>query len=232
MNRSIPPFFVGCVTLVTTLCLSVVALGAENRWESAIAEFEKQDQEHPPTPGGVMFLGSSSIRLWDLKRSFPGRELVNRGFGGSEISDSVHYFDRIVLPHQPRLIVSYMGGNDIAAGKLPETVVADFQKFVKKLHEKLPETRLVYISIKLCKSRWANREKIREANRHIQAICEQDPLLDFIDIDPVTLDENGQPREDLYLKDQLHFNEKGYDRLNELVEPFLKKNDTEAEKKE
>lgn len=223
MHLPAKTFFLICLTLLTALCTNTTTLAAENRWESAIQKFEKQDQEKTPKQDGILFLGSSTIVGWDLKRSFPERELVNHGFGGSQISDSLQYFDRIVMPHRPRLIVSYMGGNDLAAGESVKMVVGDFKKFVKTLHEKLPKTRFVYLSIKLCKSRWKNHEKICEANRQIQELCKRDPLLDFIDLKLVTIDKEGQPRTDLFRKDQLHFNEKGYDRLAELVEPYLEK---------
>ena len=227
MKLAIPKFSYLSRVLLASLCLSIIfsglnsTLAAENRWEKAIQKFEKQDQTKPPKEGGIMFLGSSTIVGWDLKRSFPEMELVNRGFGGSQISDSLYFFDRIVMPHRPRLIVSYMGGNDLAAGESVEMVVGDFKSFVKKLHEKLPETRFVYLSIKLCKNRWGNREKIREANRKIREICSKDPLLDFIDLAPVTLGEDGLPHTELYRKDQLHFNNQGYDHLAELVKPYL-----------
>ena len=92
------------------------------RWEPAIEAFEAQDREQPPQPGGAMFLGSSSIRFWDLERwfpasRFPGLRATNRGFGGSQIADSLHYLERIVWPHRPSTIVFYAGDNDIAAGK-------------------------------------------------------------------------------------------------------------------
>ncbi len=97
------------------------------KWEPAIAAFEAQDQANPPTPGGILFLGSSSIRMWDLDTSFPGMAALNRGFCGSETSDSIYYFDRLVTPYAPSAIVFYAGDNDIARGKTAEQVTADFQ---------------------------------------------------------------------------------------------------------
>src|SRR5581483_3446273 len=98
-----------------------------SRWESAIAAFVKQDQEKAPAKNGVVFVGSSSIRLWNLPKSFPELGALNRGFGGSELADSVRLASRLVLKHEPRLVVLYAGDNDIGSGKSPEQVAADFR---------------------------------------------------------------------------------------------------------
>ncbi|MCA9079413.1 MAG: hypothetical protein KDA58_02595, partial [Planctomycetaceae bacterium] len=149
-----------------------VSLPAQDRfakWEGAIAAFERQDREDPPQPGGVLFLGSSSIRMWKLDESFPGMRVVNRGFGGSEIIDSVHFFERIVVPHAPRCVVFYAGDNDIAHDTAPEQVHANFEAFVGLLHKHLPETRLVYVPIKPSLKRWNLIEQGRQANGLIRA---------------------------------------------------------------
>ena len=96
------------------------------KWEKEIAAFEASDREQPPKKGGIVFIGSSSIRLWKtLAEDFPRHNVLNRGFGGSEVEDSVHFADRIVIPYAPRMIVLYAGGNDINAGKSPDRVSAD-----------------------------------------------------------------------------------------------------------
>ncbi|HEY2343709.1 MAG TPA: GDSL-type esterase/lipase family protein, partial [Chthoniobacteraceae bacterium] len=121
---------------------------AAPRFASEIAAFEKSDAEHPPEKGAVLFIGSSSIRLWkSLAQDFPNQHVLNRGFGGSEISDSIGYIDRIVVPYAPRLIVMYAGGNDIHSGKSAERVIDDFKTFVEKVRGKLPNVPIDYISI-------------------------------------------------------------------------------------
>src|SRR5690606_31638453 len=105
------------------------------RWEKAISAFEEQDRKSPPPKGAVLFVGSSSIRLWNLEKSFPHHSTINRGFGGSQIADSVHFADRLILKHEPKVIVSYAGDNDISAKKSPERVASDFQSFVKVVHD-------------------------------------------------------------------------------------------------
>src|SRR5262245_43560052 len=135
-----------------------------SRWEKAIAAFEQQDQEKPPPKSAVIFTGSSSIRGWNLAKSFPGLDVVNRGFGGSQIADSVHFAPRTVLKHQPRMVVLYAGDNDLNAGKSPEQVAADFEAFVQVIHKDLPKTRVAFISIKPSLARWKIVDKVQKAN--------------------------------------------------------------------
>src|SRR6476659_6230466 len=92
------------------------------KWEKDVAAIEKRLQDAPPKPGGVVFAGSSSIRLWDLKKSFPEKEYVNVGFGGSEVRDSTHFAPRLITSYKPKAVVFYAGDNDIASGRKPEQV--------------------------------------------------------------------------------------------------------------
>jgi lysophospholipase L1-like esterase len=184
--------------------------------------FEKQDQEHPPQPGGVVFVGSSSIRLWKLDEEFPGKGYVNRGFGGSEMADSVHFFDRIVLPHRPRMIVLYAGDNDLAKGKTACRVAEDFAAFVKHMHEVLPETKLVYVAVKPSLKRWNIVHHGRAANALIEAACIDDELLTYLDISTPMLGPDGKPRPELFADDGLHLNSKGYELWTSLLVPHLK----------
>jgi len=201
--------------------LSVAADRDPARFEKQIAAFEQADQDHPPAPGQILFLGSSSIRLWKLPETLPGVDAINRGFGGSIIPDSVHFFPRIVLPHQPRQIVFYAGDNDIAADRSPETVRDDFKKLAVLVHQQLPKTSLIYIAIKPSIKRWHQIELIRQANNLIQAECEKDPLLIFLDIAPSMLNEKQEPRPELFAKDGLHLSPAGYEIWCRQLKPLL-----------
>jgi lysophospholipase L1-like esterase len=192
------------------------------KWESAIAAFEKQDVAAPPSKGAVLFVGSSSIRLWKLADSFGQLDVINRGFGGSHLADSVHFLDRLVLKHEPRTVVLYAGDNDIASGKTPERVAGDFQAFAKSLHAKLPKTRVVYICIKPSIKRWALVDKIRAANKLIADACAQDERLTYLDVFPPMLGDDGRPRPELFVEDGLHLSAKGYAVWTELLTPHLK----------
>lgn len=218
------PLLLALLTVFTARLAEAEDRFSPLRWEKDIAAFAKADQESPTAPGGVVFVGSSSIRLWKtLATDFPAARPLNRGFGGSHISDCVYHFDRLVGVHRPRLVVLYCGGNDVAAGKTPEQVAADFREFCTRLHAALPDTRLVVNSIKITPSRWHLREPVAFANALIATHCAADPRRTFLDLTPVMLTPHGLPRDELYVDDCLHLNARGYEvwraQLAPLVEP-------------
>lgn len=187
-----------------------------------IAAFEAADARDPQPPGGVLFVGSSSIRLWpELAKNFPGVHVVQRGFGGSEISDVILYASRIVLPYKPRLIVFYAGENDLNAGESPESVSRDYQSFVELVRRSLPETRIVFVSIKPSSSRWALVDKMRRTNEMIRAYTARDSRLSYVDVFTPMLGANGTPREELFVADRLHLNEQGYALWREILLPVV-----------
>lgn len=208
--------------LILTLFVIPAAL-AESKWEPAIQAFEAKDAEKMPAPGGIVFVGSSSIRFWNTDDAFPDLGIINRGFGGSQTSDSLEFADRIVLKYTPRIVAIYAGDNDIAGGKSVDTVVADTEALFAKIHEALPETRIIYIAIKPSIARWQLVDQMRDANARIKAITEADARMDFLDIDTPSLGDDGKPREDLFIKDGLHLNQTGYDLWNKLMLPLLAK---------
>ncbi|MCC6408471.1 MAG: hypothetical protein IT453_15015 [Planctomycetes bacterium] len=191
------------------------------QWEEAIRAFEAADAAAPPPSGANLFLGSSSIRLWDLRADFEGFACVQRGFGGSEVADSVRYASRIALPYEPRVIVFYAGDNDIANGKDPERVLADFRELVELVHRALPDTRIVFISIKPSVQRWALAESMRRANELVRALAERDPAVEFVDVWPAMLGADGRPRAEYFMEDGLHLSRDGYRAWAELVRPWL-----------
>ena len=192
-----------------------------DRWESAIKAFEDLDRKTPPAAGANVFVGSSSIRMWKLDASFPKHTVINRGFGGSQLGDSARYAERIVTPSKPRVVVVCAGDNDLNAGTSPEAVFADYRALRDKIHVALPETKIVFVSIKPSPKRWNLREKALEANRLIREEIAQGKGQIFIDVWAPMLGEDGMPRTELFLKDQLHMNESGYEIWNKLVEPHL-----------
>ena len=193
----------------------------ESQWEKTIAAFEEADRKQPPPKQGALFVGSSSIRMWNLKESFPDLPVINRGFGGSHIADSVQFAERIVIPHEPRVVVFYAGDNDLNSGKTVERVEADFREFVGKVHAKLPKTRIVFLAIKPSPSRWKLFDKQTQANERIQKFCESDKRLTYLDVVKPMLGDDGQPRAELFSKDQLHMNADGYRLWTELVKPHI-----------
>jgi len=209
--------------LLALLLFANAALAQDpKRFAGEIEAFAAADAIHPPPKNAILFIGSSSIRRWDtLARDFPGRTVINRGFGGSHLSDSVYYFDRIVAPYQPARIVLYAGSNDINGGKTPEQVLRDFQAFVARTRKQLPRTRVDFISIGTSPSRWGDVEKVKKANRLIRDWIAQDDKLGYIDVFPAMLGHDGKPRPDIFVADQLHLNAKGYAIWASLIAPRL-----------
>jgi lysophospholipase L1-like esterase len=200
------------------------AKSPSQRWEKEIAAYEAADKVNPPSQGAVLFVGASGIRLWkSLPQDFPGEKVINRGFGGSEMADSVYYADRIVIPYKPRLIVIQAGGNDINNGKSPEQVLADFRAFVEKVRARLPGVRIAYLGMNPSPSRWAQREKQQRGNQLIKEYVVTGKNLDFIEFWDVLLGPDGKPREDLFIQDRLHNNAAGYKIRADVVRPHLKR---------
>jgi lysophospholipase L1-like esterase len=180
-------------------------------FEPEIAAFEARDRVAPPPRGGIVFVGSSSIRFWpNLASDFPDAPVVNRGFGGSTLADVIYFAPRIVLPYAPRMIVLYAGDNDLAAGRTPEQVLGDYTSFVRLVRRALPATRLVYMSIKPSPSRWALAEPMRAANALIAQAIARDTLATFVDVFTPMLDASGRPRPALFQADSLHMTPAGY----------------------
>jgi lysophospholipase L1-like esterase len=189
----------------------------QNRWEQEIRAFEVRDSESRPAEDGILFVGSSSIRRWDLEASFPDLPVINRGFGGSHMADSVKFATRIITPYRPRAVVVYAGDNDIAAGKTPERVFDDFRKLERIVRNRLPDASLIYIAIKPSLLRWRFVGKMRKANSLIRARTEEREWLHYVDIDTPMIGPGGQPRPELFLPDGVHLNAKGYELWAELV---------------
>ena len=194
------------------------------QWEREIAAFEAKDREHMPAKGGILFTGSSVIRLWKtLGDDFAGLPVINRGFGGSEIADATHFAERIIFPHEPKQIVLRAGGNDIHNGRLPSEVAADFQDFVRTVHRRLPRTEILYIGVNPAPVRWGETDKMRDLNRRIRALALEMPFVTYIDGFDLGLDPSHPDRADpdVFVADRLHFNAEGYKRLTERVRPYL-----------
>lgn len=211
------------VASVFILCAAVFAKNVHNpsKWEDDIQAFEQSAREKSITQVDVLFIGSSSIRNWKIDKWFPELKALNHGFGGSHIEDSVYYFDRIVTPHQPRVIVLYAGDNDINYGKSPQRVFHDFKQFVQQMKEKTPSAKLIYIAIKPSISRWKLIRKIRAANHWVHQYCMSEPRLEFFNIDPPMIGPDGKPRPEIFVDDGLHLNETGYELWSSMLYPKI-----------
>ena len=222
-----------------TWCLLVVGIGCHSstnpveskppalphdfaRWEKEIAAYEKADQTNPPPKGAILFIGSSTIRLWStLAQDFPQHKVINRGFGGSELADATHFADRLIFPHEPRQIFLRAGNNDIHNGRLPTELAADFAAFVETVHKRLPKTEITFISLCGVPDRWPEKDKNELLNSMIRQMALNMPHVSYVDAWNISLGSDGRARPELFRDDQLHFNGEGYKLLAERVRPFL-----------
>ncbi|MBE3070431.1 MAG: hypothetical protein IMZ66_09380 [Planctomycetes bacterium] len=183
-----------------------------NPWESAVQAYEKADAKSAPPAGAVLFVGSSTIRMWGtLAEDFRPLKVIGRGVGGCQVPDMVHFVDRVVLRYRPRQIVLYAGDNDVASKRTAEQVLADFRAFVGKVRPALPDAPVHFLSIKPSPSRANVWPEAVKANRLVREYCEKTPGLNYIDTASVLLDAQGNARPEYFLQDMLHMNRRGYE---------------------
>ncbi|MGJ7542798.1 SGNH/GDSL hydrolase family protein [Variovorax sp. LT1R16] len=187
-------------------------LAALNRWRASLSAFATADKEKLPATDGVLFVGSSTIRMWThLAQDFRQSPVViNRGFGGSTMADCSLFTQELVVRYRPRHVLVYAGDNDLAEGRTPLQVLESFAQFANTVRETLPEARISYISIKPSPSREALMPKIRTTNDIIAAYVRTMANAEYIDIFTPMLGADGRPRAELFLGDRLHMNETGY----------------------
>jgi len=193
------------------------------KWEKTIAAFEAADKVTPPPAQGIEFVGSSTMVKWKtLQEDFAGLPVFNRGFGGSQSSDVLHYFDRVILPYKPKTIVFYAGDNDLALGQTPAQVIGTWKKLMTRIIETLPETKVIYLSIRPSVKRESLIGQQKEVNKGIKALIEGQKNVQFVDLFPALLGSDGKARADLLVADMLHLNAEGYKVLTSIVHPLLK----------
>ena len=200
---------------------SAAAQQPADRWEKYVAAFDEADRTADPPKGEIVFVGSSTIRRWDVASYFPDLKIINRGIDGTELADAVRYIDRLVLRYEPRLVVVYAGDNDVSSGKLSEQVSVDFERFVRAVHARLPQTRILYLAVKPSPLRWLQVDRMRLVNDVISAICQRDDRLAFLDFDNLMLGWDEKPRRELYVEDGLHLSPLGYQLWTTVLRPYL-----------
>lgn len=205
----------GCSSTTATTAGSDSVLLADE-----ILAFQEWDSKNAVPDRPVLFVGSSSIRFWSTADAFPGKPVINRGFGGSEMSDVIYYYDQVIKPYAADLVFLYEGDNDIARGKTVQNVISDFETLVSMVQQDFPDTMLYFISIKPSVSRWEYWPAMQEANRQIRKLTEVDPKLGYIDLATPLLGADGEPL-DVFVDDDLHLNDSGYDIWNKAMAPYL-----------
>ncbi|MGF7216248.1 lysophospholipase L1-like esterase [Spirosoma lacussanchae] len=180
-------------------------------YENEVRELEKNNREQPAGNRPVVFYGSSSIRLWKtLADDFPELDLLNLGFGGSTLAACTWFFDRLVVPANPRSIVFYAGDNDLGDGRHPEEVYLFFCAFAEKLRRYLPDVPLTFLSIKISPSRWNLVGQIRWANQLIADEIGRMPNARLINTTDPLLGADGRPAREYFESDGLHLSPNGY----------------------
>ena len=192
-----------------------------NRWEKAILAFEEKERQQMPPPGGILFVGSSTIRIWNVQECFPELDILNRGFGGSDYADVAQSASRIILPYRPKTIVLYAGDNDIAGGKSADQVFKDFSDLVAQIRSALPDALIIVLSIKASPARWNNYPEMKKANTRVSEWAQKQPRIKFVDMGTPLLDSEGHPRRELFMEDGLHLNLEGYKIWTAIVKPLL-----------
>jgi lysophospholipase L1-like esterase len=198
-------------------------LAAQSRWQGELAAFARADKQNPPAEGGVLFVGSSTIRFWTrLAQDFPQLPVViNRGFGGSTMADCSYFARELVVRYKPRHVFIYAGDNDLAEGHTPLQILESFARFASAVRAELPDTRISYISIKPSPSREKLLPQMRETNDIIGAYLNRLPNSEYIDIYTPMLGADGRPRAELFRGDMLHLNEDGYRLWRLIIGPHL-----------
>lgn len=198
----------GCVLVAGP---ALAAEPAVVRWQPSLSAFAAADAARRPEAGGVLFVGSSSIRMWSrLADDFPQAQVLNRGFGGSTMADCAALVGQLVLPYRPRQVLVYAGDNDLAEGRTPQQVLESFQAFVQAVRAQLPGVRIGYIAVKPSPARVQLLAQARETNRLLADWLAGLPDASYIDVHTPMLDGEGRPRAELYGPDGLHMNAEGY----------------------
>ena len=222
---SAPGFFVSFETmnkkiriLKTLLLVAVLSFNSlysaaqdPERFAAELISIDTVSRNIDPQKKVVVFTGSSSIRKWEgIDSIFSEVNAINTGFGGSHMSDLLYYADRLIIRYQPDVVFIYEGDNDIAEGKSPDEVLKDAVRLVRRLTGQLPDTEIIFISVKPAPARWKFKDQYTELNRKLESFCAKHKNITYVDVWDAMLDNQNLPDSTLYIDDYLHLNEKGY----------------------
>ncbi len=189
-----------------------------------INEFKRLDNKNFPEKGRILFTGSSSIRFWDsLDKNMEPLKVLNRGFGGAQISHVIHHFEDIVKPYNPKAIVFFCGTNDLTALKTPDETVHDLKKFLSLVRNEFGNIKVYIIGIKPSVDRLYLEKEERIFNSSINLLASEDIYIEYINVWDSMLNPDGTRMPELYIEDGLHMNQKGYEIWTRLVRKSLLK---------
>lgn len=222
--KTIKYFFTIKFAFVLLLCIGGLVSNAQP-FKNEIDAFKKADSLAMPANGSILFVGSSSFNYWkDIKNYFPEYPILNRGFGGSTLNDLIFYANETILKYHPKQIYIYCGENDIADKDKasPEITLDRFKTLFTIIRTKLPSNiPIVFVSIKPSISRWSLEDKFVAANKLIKTFLAKQPNTQYLDTHSAMLDTNGMVLQDIFIKDNLHMNAKGYVIWQKMIAPTL-----------
>lgn len=206
-----------------TLLIGQTLLAQEPKFAGEVAALTQKYADLEAYKGGIVFTGSSSIRLWKtLESDFPKSKIINTGFGGSQTDDLLQNLDELVINFEPKKIFIYVGENDINAGKPVRQVLSEYAVLMERVNTKFPETEFFFIGTKPSPSRWEKRGQMMALNEEVKRLAQNKEKVTYIDVWTPMLDKTGNPKEDLFVEDRLHMNAKGYKIWKKAVKPHLR----------
>lgn len=211
--------FVMAAAVGTAMALEPTPRPDPRRFAGEVAAFERE----APDRGGIVFTGSSSIRLWTtLKEDFAGLPVINRGFGGSTANDLTFNFESLIARHEPKLLVTYTGGNDLNFMLSVDEAFDDYVKFLDLTHKRFSGIRIILTSVKIAPNRAGQVPQVRELNQRLQAWAADRKWVRYVDSTSYLADESGMPRPEYFVADLIHLNAEGYARWREILEPVVR----------
>ena len=206
---------------LTALLLGNLVFG-QDRWENTIQAFETADSENPPPKNAILFVGSSSIVYWrTLSEDMVPLNVINRGFGGSQMHELNMYRDRIVTKYQPKAVVVYEGDNDVAAGKSVDEIIPEYVSFIEHLNESLDKVDIYLIAVKPSIARATMWETMQAVNEQLFELSKQHENVHYFDIASPMLQSTGEVKDDIFVEDGLHMNAAGYEIWTNVIRPVL-----------
>jgi len=191
-------------------------------WDD-IQHFKQLDKDNPPPENAILFLGSSSFTKWtDVSDYFPGKTIINRGFGGSTLFDLNLYSEELLKPYHPKQIIIYCGENDIADNVKPKVALNRFKNFYKEIRRYYPEIQVDYISAKYSPSREKYWAQMKQMNNMIRKYLSRQKNAEYIDITNAMEGKDGKVRTDIFLEDMLHMKPEGYELWTKVMMPYMK----------
>lgn len=208
--------------LLICLLLIVAVQSFAQPFINEIQKFRKDDSLSAPPANPILFVGSSSFRMWkDVKDYFPGYTILNRGFGGSGIPHVIQYADDVIFKYNPRQIVIYCGENDLGPDVKGEYIATKFKELFQLIRSRMPGVPIAYISMKPSPRREKFLDAMKDGNKRIKKFLKKQKKAAYIDVYSAMRKEDGSLNTDLFLEDNLHMNSKGYKIWQPLIQPHL-----------